>query len=1057
MFTLPQGTPVEGAISVEAGAIQSFDHGVISTWIGRRKTPAGHRLVRAGRVVGWLAESGKGKLLLAGKEARLRLEELEAKEHCRHIAGSYSLAGLGSVAETIPEAFEHQADRQGLLPRGDAVVRLLARDLSSVLRAVVERETVRGAVAIDQGMLIDSVGDLPNSPEMLAQEIHSTLESMNISVLDEDGVSNGSHWTMHHEDGSLLLAKAGDVSLGVWTEANTNHARLISAVAAVLDGEVGAIGAAGGPIPDGFVLREGRGGPDAILSMLTAGVKEQVTGHLQSGQSSTSVSVLLARGVPVGVSAPEGQSLEEAMLTFTDSTRVLKLHRLPAGSIISRESGTVEEFKLDDFHDLLVTLRTRSESRRATLKAKLNDLFGFEIGMEQLRKSRASATFSETVDVVSGGLPGDTAQPLAVDAGLRRRLETADHRIDELEKEKAALQSHLDSSIAAANAAQIIAREATETRTESTTSLEEAHSQYSTMQIELAQAKALTEQAENRAERLVRRVNELEHQVSVRAAELAKALGDASSSESLRTAIQDMSLKEAALNAELNTHSQQLATIRQQIEDDERRLQVLQEQVAATRERHARAQAEVLLLDEKIKTNTAELAAIEAEAKASRRRAEEDRNRLAADEARQAQVQAELRELMQERRQILRELGDLGARRGHSEAELASLIERAEALSDAHEAAVTDIQEAERLRARLAEEPLAQALLDDAATFDGLGPVLERLEHARALGYSVTLLDRAVERGLQVIQSTVDHVAATPRHLLSSEVMTLLERQVPQTAGAVRGLARWSVQQRLEHQLGETVGHVVIDLEHLLEDYDRSITMLRRLRNVLEQLVRLGAPPEEVEALLNNCTRPEALPSIAQATRKLIQVALDDIYLEADQRDAGEAVALEDTARVLEELITQLDASGLADGVPKGMLWEFQRDGLLPYERESVPASQRTPVEAEMVVTMESTLAGEVPVSLDATPEHSSSNEDGWESMPVPVDDAVESQATTQVNAEPSPVVSIDGEGSDERAALEAELAQLDASWEHRKEPVVEVKVDPALAALEARLSGLDL
>ena len=262
MFTLPQGTPVEGAISVEAGAIQSFDHGVISTWIGRRKTPAGHRLVRAGRVVGWLAESGKGKLLLAGKEARLRLEELEAKEHCRHIAGSYSLAGLGSVAETIPEAFEHQADRQGLLLRGYAVVRLLARDLSSVLRAVVERDTVRGAVAIDQGMLIDSVGDLPNSPEMLAQEIHSTLESMNISVLDEDGVSNGSHWTMHHEDGSLLLAKAGDVSLGVWTEANTNHARLISAVAAVLDGEVGAVGAAGErlvrlehPVADGHAQR----------------------------------------------------------------------------------------------------------------------------------------------------------------------------------------------------------------------------------------------------------------------------------------------------------------------------------------------------------------------------------------------------------------------------------------------------------------------------------------------------------------------------------------------------------------------------------------------------------------------------------------------------------------------------------------------------------------------------------------------------------------------------------------------------------------------------------
>ena len=82
------------------------------------------------------------------------------------------------------------------------------------------------------------------------------------------------------------------------------------------------------------------------------------------------------------------------------------------------------------------------------------------------------------------------------------------------------------------------------------------------------------------------------------------------------------------------------------------------------------------------------------------------------------------------------------------------------------------------------------------------------------------------------------------------------------------------------------------------------------IRNVLEQVERLGAPSHEVHALLANCQRPEALPSLAQGTRKLIQVALDDIYLEADQRDAGEAIGLEETARVLEELITQLDASG---------------------------------------------------------------------------------------------------------------------------------------------------
>ena len=1056
MFNLPEGTQIEEEIIVGDGTIQPFDHGVISTWIGRRKTPAGHRLVRAGRIVGWLSESGKGKLLLAGKEARLRLEEIESKENCRYIAGEYSLAGLGSVAQVIPEAFEYAADRQGLLARGDAVVRLLARDLSAVLRALVERDTVRGAIAIDQGMLIDSVGELPNDAETLAQEIHSTLEAMNISIVEDDSISSGSHWTMHHEGGSLLLAQAGDVSLGVWTEANTNHARLISAAAAVLEGELGAVGASGGPLPEGFVLREGRGGPDAILSMLTAGVKEEVTGHLQSGQSSTAVSVLLARGVPVGISAPDGQSLEEAMLTFTDSSRILKLHRLPVGTIVSRDSGTVEEFRLDDFYDLLVTLRTRSESRRANLKSKLIDLFGFEIGMEQLRKSRSSATFSETVEVVSGGLPSEATQSMAVDSGLRRRLEAADHRIDELEKEKAAIASRLEESQTAKNAAQILAREASESRMESVSKIEQNNSSLDKMQLDLAESRAASEQAENRAERLVKRVNELEHQVSVRAAELAKALGDASSSETLRSAIEELALREAQLNADMLAGSERLSSIRQQSEDDERRLRVLQEQVEATRERHTRVQAESMLLEEKIHTQTSELESIDAEAKASRRRSEEDRTRLSSDEARQAQVQAELRELMTERRQTLRELGDLGARRGHAEAELISLVERAEALSQAHEDALSDIQEAERLRARLAEEPLAQALLDDASTFDGLGPVLERLENSRALGYSVTLLDRAVERGLQVIQSTVDHVAATPRHLLSSEVMTLLERQVPQTAGAVRGLARWSVQQRLEHQLGETVGHVVLDLEHLLEDFDRSITMLRRLRNVLEQLVRLGAPPQEVEALLNNCTRPEALPSIAQATRKLIQVALDDIYLEADQRDAGEAIALEETARVLEELITQLDASGLADGVPRGMLWEFQRDGLLPYERNTIPDAQRTPVEEEMLLDMESSLAGTIPVSLDVVEKEVVTDDAGWESMPVPIDEVDE----IETSARSEPVVSqpsdIPLNQSDERAELEAELARLDASWNHRQEPAAEQAVDPALAALEARLSGLD-
>jgi myosin heavy subunit len=577
-------------------------------------------------------------------------------------------------------------------------------------------------------------------------------------------------------------------------------------------------------------------------------------------------------------------------------------------------------------------------------------------------------------------------------------------------------------------------------------SVENVNSEINSMQVQLAEARNRTEEAESRAEKLVKRVNELEHQVSVRATELAKALGETESSEKLRQSIEEMSLKEAGLNAELSDASEKLSSIRQQTDDDERRLRVLQEQVAATRERHARAQAEAMKEEERVNKSKAELEILESEAKVARRRAEDERIRLSTDEARFANIQGEMRQLMEERRNLLRELGDLGAKRGHAEGELSILLEKAENLADAHEEALADINEAERIRARLAEEPLAQALLDDASTFEGLAPVLERLERARSLGYSVTLLDRAVERALQVIQKTVDHVAATPRYLLSSEVMELLERQVPQTAGAVRGLSRWSVQQRLEHQLGETVGHLVIDLERLLEDYDHSITMLRRLKNVLEQLTRLGAPPHEVETLLSNCNRPESLPYIAQSTRKLIQSALDDIYLESDQRDAGEAIALEETARVLEELITQIDASGLAGGTPSGLLWDFQRDGLLPYEREVVDPAQKTPVDEEMVKHMESNITGEV-IEEEST-KVVEIDEDGWEVLELPSDDDVDEEVVEVAELKPL-------SDDDERAELEAELARLDASWNHRSEP--STSSDNALTDLESRLSDLDM
>jgi len=1056
MFEMPFGIPVDEEIDLTEGTLQPFAHGVISTWVGRRKTPAGHRLVRAGRIVGWLAEGSKytqKRDLLAGKEAQEALLAIESEQKVRFTASEYTISGLGDVADLVPEAFVHQADRQGLRSMTNFVERLLARDLSKVLAYLVEDETVRGAIAIDSGMLIDESGDLPREAEALASQIHSILSDIRVEDVNLGlGLGPSGHWTLHTSDGALLLAQSGEIALAIWTERDANHSRLLSSASLMLEGDVASIGEHGTSLPDGFPLREGRGGPDAILSMLKAGMEEEVTGHIQSGASSKSVSLILSRGVPVALWAPNAEDESAAMTMLTEPKRKLQLIRFAAGTVVSSNSGSFESFKLKSFCDQLSTVRTRSEARQASIRASLEEMLGFEAGLEELRLQRGKVNFSTAGMEVGDGLPVMQQQAVAaVDAGLRRKLEAARQSLDELTKAQAILEGKNKELETKKTAAQIVAREASETRQEHTVALEDAHARLNSLQVDLAESRNQSEDAEHRAERLVRRVNELEHQVSERAAELAKALGDADASSELQAMIETLALKEAELQANLTEGSKRLNTIRQQSEDEERRLRVLTEQVSTTRERHARSQSDVLTLQEQVHVHQLELDAIKTEESMSKNRMEEDRLRRAEDEARRSNVQAELRELMDERRTLLRELGDMGARRGHAEAELSSLVEKATTLSQAHEEALADIQEAERLRARLAEEPLAQALLDDNNTFEGLGPVLDRLEHARGLGYSVTMLDRAVERALQVIQSTVDHVAATPRHLLSSEVMTLLERQVPQTAGAVRGLARWSVQQRLEHQLGETVNHVVLDLEHLLEDYDRSITMLRRIRNVLEQIERLGAPSHEVHALLTNCQRPEALPSLAQGTRKLIQVALDDIYLEADQRDAGEAIGLEETARVLEELITQLDASGLTDGVPRGMLWEFQRDGLLPFERESIPSNQRLPVDADMLVDLEPALLHEEDIDMGQN-ETAVADHDGWADLPAPSD----SLPTAAVVQEAPQQTKVDLD--DERAQLEAELARIDAEWGHRDATPTATSSSPdaALADLESRLSNIE-
>ena len=1041
MFDLPYGMPVDDEIDVSDGVILPFENGSITTYLGRRSTASGHRIVRAGRVVGWIAEPAKGKVLLCGKAAKDRLETLEMDQH-RLIARAWTQSALGSVAEIVPEAFEHSADMRGLIGSGDSLERLLSRDLSAVLANLSQRPEVRGGIAVDSGMLIDDAGDLPSSADKLAAQVGETLAGRKAMASDL-GLEGAGHWTLHTGDGSLLLAEAGDVALAIWTEADVDHGRLISQIAALMDGQIDAMGSHGEALTDGHVVREGRGGTDAVLSMLTSAVEEGLTGHLAAGKSSKAIRVALVKGVPVAMQAPGKTKVAEAVNSLCESRRVLALHRLPVGTILGPESGNVIDFNLAQFCDELATTRTRSESRQTLLKQLLQQLYGFETGLQKLRKERTRFEFAITVSTPSEGLATiDTSS--GIDDGLRRKLERSELKLSEANQEIASLRVTLESAQKSESAAKVNANEANRQASDVQEKIASYNRTIDQLQLDLSAAQATAENSEARSDRLSKRVNELEHQLSERAVELARILGDNKASSELSTKIEEMATKEAALSSDIDSHSSTLASIRSRIEDDQRRQRMIEEQVEATRDRHRRAQGELTELEAKISDAQLSLRQIQAESKVASERTQDDRTRLTEQENRASMIQSEMRELMDERRQVLKELGDLGARRGQAEAELSNLLDQAEALAIAHEEALSDIKEAELLRAKLSEEPLAQALLEDGAQFDGLGPVLDRLEHARTLGYSVSLLDRAVERALQVIQGCVDHVATTPRHLLSNEVMSLLERQVPQTAGAVRGLARWSVQQRLEHQLGETVTSLVLDLENLLEDYDRSVTMLRRIRNVLEQLEKLGAPSEQVQALMSNTRRPESLPVLARETRALIQKALDDIHLEADMRDAGSAVKLEATTSALEELLTQLDASGFVKGEVRGALWDFKRDGILPFERDSVPAGERAPVNEVVLEQMKGELIDEeVAVSVEV-----SDITEEWQELSTPTEEETTESAEEVVAAS----------HEDERATLEEELARLDARWARRTDPVESgVVTDSTLDELEDSLDGIDL
>ena len=108
-----------------------------------------------------------------------------------------------------------------------------------------------------------------------------------------------------------------------------------------------------------------------------------------------------------------------------------------------------------------------------------------------------------------------------------------------------------------------------------TETIQSKNDELNRVQVTVSESRTRMEQAEERADRLLRRVGELEHQLSERAAELAKTLGDTESSEAFRDELETLSNQEANTRADLESNAERLSSIREQIELEERRLRSL--------------------------------------------------------------------------------------------------------------------------------------------------------------------------------------------------------------------------------------------------------------------------------------------------------------------------------------------------------------------------------------------------------------------------------------------------------------------------------------------------
>ncbi|RAH14881.1 MAG: hypothetical protein CMB56_004250 [Methanobacteriota archaeon] len=1045
MFSLPLGIEEKKGENPDLDVNSSeIDYGVINYFLPKTKKPCGYRLIAGGEIVGCLAKSGKGKNYLAAKEAVAELKKLSKKHNIRTLRYTWTQKEFSEVAILIPSAFYDLNSLSSLSSKVSIFDDFDSFQASSFIDSMCEKSSVLGALLSQKGMIIHTKGQLPGDIDDLATKIKSELDRSNkfIKKLELPLLNRIS---MFLEDGSLNILRIDDLDIIIWFTEGADHENILNEAISKLelrpstniDDDDGSL------LEGGLKISERKGGLDNLISMFSKAKSDSTSGYIRVN-GDEALDIIISRGIPVGIRSAKKLSISKAAVDSTAPKSKLTLFSLPKVERIKNHLNTIPKYDLGLFCEKISKARTRSKDREKQIFNRLLKLFSFSIGIDKLSSSLKEWNLKEKKTTVAKLMPkarsGRMLMPTSVvDSGEFNKIKKEQAR---LIRELARTQRQRD-EIKSSKEAGNIEIDGMRVRISEMQQLNSNHvDEISQLKIELREATNSQELALSRNDGLTQRIKELENQVEKRIEELTQAVGESETREKLQNMVSNLSEQEIQLKSEIEASEIRLRQLRSSIDADDRRHRMISDQLESQRERQRQATTISNELERRIESQNKELEELEAESASHRKLIDDERSHFLDSERRLGHLHAEVRELMEERRRVMRELGDLGGRRAEAESEVNNLISSAESLKEAHDNALEDIKEAEIIRAKLRDEPLAQALLGHDHGFSSLAPIMQRLDRMRDLGFSLTLMDRAIERGLTIIQHNVDNVAKTPRYLLSNEVMNLLEAQTPETANTIRGLTNWSVRQRLENKLKEIVQLVVLDLESLLDEFERSTTLLRKMRQMITQLEELGVPKDTLYRLEALCNRPEALPHIANNLRETIQSALDSIFLEADEGDAGTAVIMEKTANSLDEALKQLDETGLTFGSRKPTaLWRFQEDGFLPHE--DVKLESERPIVSEEIIK-------ELNPHNTSNPDNSDVNneiineEDGWTSM----------ASITAENEEKNDIEDHIVKGN--RVSIDAELAKLDHAWEKRNiKP--EVDIDDPLNELNKELDNFDI